>query len=395
MSSDSSVLEANRSIPRRAAANRQHKSGKAAISGWMIFQQVKHDLFGSKDAQDASTLTYTWTADQFGHITLGFIVTLLLSVTVLMPVVHSVEWSAIIAAVLITVKEAYDYFSELDRRQGAFPFDRNDVLLNCATSCIYTWIGAVLAVVAVRFPLWSLLAAPLLLVVSLPIAAYWLRRKVALQQSDAPFLYRLANFPENFVDNAGPGIITNLVAQADPQFRHVVMTGPLNSGKTSLAVGAATEFGYRVGLCRFISLVKLAQTGFSPGHGTTERRGLHEGTAFQDGRTIWPLGNVDLLVVDDADGGIPQLEIAEPDIKAALLARLGSEFFTRMKERRTLWVAGTNDRAEVWQQLVAELLTDGNLSLVGKVPLRQDLQSTIRTGPMAAAMARFRRGRRR
>jgi len=67
------------------------------------------------------------------------------------------------------------------------------------------------------------------------------------------------------------------------------LTGPLNSGKTSLAVGTATEFGYRVGLCRFISLVKLAQTGFSPGQEMTERAGLHAGTAFQDGRTVWPL----------------------------------------------------------------------------------------------------------
>jgi len=41
-----------------------------------------------------------------------------------------------------------------------------------------------------------------------------------------------------------------------------------------------------------------------------------------------------------------------------------------MKGRRTLWVAGTNDRAELWQKLVAELLTDGDPARVGKVPLR-------------------------
>ena len=71
MRSDTSVLEANRSIPRRLAAKRQNKSEKTVVSGSMIFRQVYHDLFGSKDAQDASTLTYTWIADQFGHVTLG------------------------------------------------------------------------------------------------------------------------------------------------------------------------------------------------------------------------------------------------------------------------------------------------------------------------------------
>jgi hypothetical protein len=229
-----------------------------------------------------------------------------------------------------------------------------------------------------------------LVIVSLPVAVYWLRRKIALQQSDAPFLYRLANFPQNFDGPYGPTIITSLVAQSAPQFQHIVLTGPLNSGKTSLAVGTATEFGYRVGLCRFISLVKLAQTGSSPGPGVMERTGLHPGTTFQDGRTIWPLSAVELLIVDDADGGIPGLEINYQDIKAALIGQLGNEFLSLMKERRTLWVAGTNDCAQAWQELVAELLTDNDLTRVGKVALREGLQGTLRTGPVAAALTRFR-----
>ena len=128
-----------------------------------ILRQVSHDLFGSKDAQDASTLTYTWVADQFGHVTLGFIVTLFFWA------VLPIEWAAIVVAIAIVIKEAYDYFYEFDRRQGAFPFDRTDVLFNCGASCIYTWIGAILAVVAVRFLAWSLLAAVVLVVLSSPL----------------------------------------------------------------------------------------------------------------------------------------------------------------------------------------------------------------------------------
>lgn len=383
---DSSTLRGpvNKPVDQQSDSRRWRK---ISISGSMIFEQVRHDLFGSKDAQDASTLTYTWVADQFGHVTLGFIVTLLLSVVT--PVISS----AFVVAIAIALKEAWDYYCELRRHQGAFPFDRKDVLLNCATSCIYTWIGVVLAVVAVSIPRWSIFSAVAMVVVSLPIATYWLRRKIALQQSDVPFLYRLTNFPENFVATDGPCIISSLVGHTAPQFRHVILTGPLDSGKTSLAVAAATEYGYRVGMCRFISLVKLAQTGFSSGHGMTERRGLHEGTTFQDGRTIWPLDAVELLIVDDADGGVPQLEIKEPDIRAALIGRLGQEFFSRMRERRTLWVAGTNDCAERWQRLVAELLTDGDVNHVGKVALRADLQSALRSGHRTTLVSPLRRGR--
>jgi hypothetical protein len=162
-------------------------------------------------------------------------------------VVLPVEWAAVVVAIAIVVKEAYDYFARLNRRQSAFPFDSTDVLFNCATSCYYTWIGAILVVVAARFFAWSLLAAFVLVVLSPPIATYWLRRKIALRQSDVPFLYRLANFPENFARPDGPTIITKLVAQSAPQFRHVVLTGPLNSGKISLAVGAATELAIELG----------------------------------------------------------------------------------------------------------------------------------------------------
>jgi hypothetical protein len=59
-----------------------------------------------------------------------------------------------------------------------------------------------------------------------------------------------------------------------------------------------------------------------------------------------------------------------------------------MKGRRTLWVAGTNDRAELWQQLVAELLTDGDVTRVGKVALHEgpakhasDRPPTLGVGP--------------
>jgi len=287
-----------------------------------VFRQVRHDLFGRKDAQDASTLTYTWVADQFGHVILGFIATLFL-----WPVLP-IELSAIVVVIAILIKEAYEYFYEFDRRQAAFPSIGMMYCSIAQLSASTLGIGAALAVIAVHFPPWSLLAAAVVLIVlSLPLADYGLRRKIASQQSDVPFLYRLANFPENFDGPDGPSIITSLVVQPAPEFRHVVLTGPLNCGKTSLAVGTVTEFGYRAGLCRFISLVKLARTRFLPRQGMTERAGLHAGTAFQDGRTVWPLSAAELLVVDDSDGGIPELEIDPRAIREALIAKLGSDSF--------------------------------------------------------------------
>jgi hypothetical protein len=66
-----------------------------------------------------------------------------------------------------------------------------------------------------------------------------------------------------------------------------------------------------------------------------------------------------------------------------------------MKGRRTLWVAGTNNRAELWQKLVAALLTDGDPARVGKVALLDELQITIRPGRLSSTLARLSRRRRR
>ena len=91
----------------------------------------------------------------------------------------------------------------------------------------------------------------------------------------------------------GAQIIGRLFADSEPKLRHVVITGPLNSGKTSLAVGTATEFAFHVRQGRFISLVKLLQTGSASGTAKAPRRGIHPETTFQEGRTIWPLEAVD------------------------------------------------------------------------------------------------------
>jgi hypothetical protein len=125
----------------------------------------------------------------------------------------------------------------------------------------------------------------------------------------------------------------------------------------------------------------------------TERPGVHTGTTFQDGRTIWPLDTAELLILDDADGGIPDLEIDPDRIQKALLDQLTPDFFAVMKQRRTLWVAGTNDRAPIWQALVAALLTDNDPAEVGAVALSADLIGALKQGPFTVVLHPFRRNR--
>ena len=43
---------------------------------WLVVKQLYKDWFG-KDVQETPTVSYVWTADQFGHFSLGFTITYL------------------------------------------------------------------------------------------------------------------------------------------------------------------------------------------------------------------------------------------------------------------------------------------------------------------------------
>jgi len=187
---------------------------------------------------------------------------------------------------------------------------------------------------------WAGLAAfAVLLLLGARVAFWWLQRKVAFQQADLPYLYRLTNFPENFEPPQGgePGaedILHELICGAAPQIRHVLIAGPLGSGKTSLAIGIGTEYAFRLGIARFTSVVKLSQTGVAMalGGGIQPRmprpnkspRWMPDNTTFQDGRVLWPYDDAELLIVDDLDGGIADAGVIDPkDMLAALQAAPG------------------------------------------------------------------------
>jgi hypothetical protein len=60
------------------AADRFDRKDAPPLGVRRVFTQVAHDLYGTKDVQDAITASYVWLADQLGHITLGLVPTLLL-----------------------------------------------------------------------------------------------------------------------------------------------------------------------------------------------------------------------------------------------------------------------------------------------------------------------------
>jgi hypothetical protein len=372
-------------------ASAAHLPPKAAESEELgvrkVLAQAKHDLFGTKDVQDAITATYVWMADQLGHITLGLGPTMVLcwATTLLWPGAADSRWRALIFVLIGLVlfaiwiyKEVQD-LRETEKRAGKiFPFDSADVIWNIKTALLYFAIGG-LAGIAV-FISWKLLVLVLLLALwpGLTVAYWWLRRKLAFQQANLPYLYRLANFPSP-LEHALVGEVAELanlqnrrvwlsnvlfgrdpVVRSEPKLRHLLIAGPLGAGKTSLCVGIGTEFAFALGRGRYVSAAKLVQLVVDDQN--------HPGTPdFDDGRILWHWKDSDLLLVDDVDAGAKAgdygagtaAHLVTPDVFVAALSCHSPTPLAWLGPRRSVWVLGDPAQVLLWRSAIAKLMHVG------------------------------------
>ena len=289
-----------------------------------VFCQAKHDLFGTKDVQETPTVSYTWMADQLGHFTLGFVLTLIvywLAKTSGCPLSDRAWFLPALALgnfLIWVVKELFDYRAEVKRAREAgstFPFNSGEIGQNIRAALFYIGAGAALAAATAFYPPWVAVATFLVLgAAALVVGFRWVRKKITFQQAGLPYLYRLANFPNSIPEDRRKGVVDFVEELVKPARRpqpgapkrHLVITGKLNAGKSSLAVGVGTEFAFRLGIGRYTSLVKLIQS-----HERKKQKvpqavpaGVPmnpEEQEFQDGRILWPWDRADLLIIDDVD----------------------------------------------------------------------------------------------
>jgi cytochrome c5 len=383
------------------------KKNQEPLGANRVVTQTMQDLFGTKDVQDAIMASYVWMADQIGHIALGAIFTLLWCWGVYAFTSPGTTRSVLYIGGTLAVfavwfwKERVDLRDVTVRASGSqFDFNISDVQWNVHTALFYFLLGGLLAMTPF-FGLYAFLATIILWVPAVFLAYWWLRRKIAFQQAGLPYLFRVANFKGELSDAQKAAIrhiagipekpdrvhvhevlffwlsrsIREQIRQRETHLlkdpltpQHLVISGPLASGKTPLATGIGTEYAFALGIGRYISAIKLLELA------QTQPNNNYR-IEPEDGRILWPWRGCDLLIVDDVDAAVkipwgndnaaidgaaagqPQNVDAPQAFRNALIQILGGKHpLDWLRNRRSVWVVGDPQRADVWTAIIAELM---------------------------------------
>lgn len=371
-----------------------------------VVKQLRYDWFG-KDVQQTPTVSYVWTADQFGHFGLGFQITFLFGWIIAAIFTDLPAWkTAIIAAalniVLWVAKEVLDIVRERKRQGPLFPLNTRELWWNVATALFYIGAGAVVAGAAGLGGWHAIIALVVLLVPAAILVIWWVRRKMTFQQVGLPFLFRLTNLCSKF--SAGVDHRDTVIALSTPErvnplpptIRHVLVTGSVGSGKTCLACGIGTEYAFRLGIARYTTLTKLFEATADCLPKTTPDK-PHVDLEEQDGRVLWPWRDVDLLIVDDVDALLvePPLPAFDKDsyVEAAVTKRADDQVslreivrhqltivgIERFKPRRTVWIVSDPEEAEAWRDTIAQSLglSGGGNEALPIIHLERDEQALL------------------
>jgi hypothetical protein len=161
------------------------------------------DVYG-KEVQTTATYSYTWVADQFGHICLGlignFAATALCGVVMTLlgwsPEFHydTGKWPGlVIVSIGAAVWEWFAYNKSVDEATKRFPLDTALLRDNAQVAAAYMILGGVLGFAFHLHLIKALIVSAVVVVVAILLAPKWLRQKIIWQKAALPYLFRLAD----------------------------------------------------------------------------------------------------------------------------------------------------------------------------------------------------------
>lgn len=325
-----------------------------------ILKQLKDDLIG-KDSHRGVTLTYAWLANQFGHISLGFIPAFLLfylfSVDAFYAAIYiSLGWLAFetynFLGPLLSKKESSSDVVFIPKK-SSYKFNPKwgNVAFDTFTDVCFFTFGAFLFALTItkakdKIIIYVLIILSLYLLFA---TRYWFVTKMYQFYARFPFQFRLSQWDFNIdIDNKRK--VDTFLKSNKADGNHLLISGALSSGKTSLGIGILNELSIKHNTCLYVSAMKMCNYFFKEERDILE---THE---------IWNWQSVQFLMIDDINPTEPiQDELINPDLLLSFidtLTPMNKKNRKLLKNKNIIWVLGnklSNEEGKKWMKLLQNI----------------------------------------
>lgn len=345
----------------------------------IISRQLKQDLIG-KDAFRGVTLSYTWLANQFGHIGLGFIpAAILYAISNNKASGNKGFWGpSFVILLLWVVFEFKNYMISVSVRKKdslikknarkAF-YDprkwhfRNDLF----TDLCFFALGAISARMLFTLDMYTVLGCMIIVPVIIYEARYWYPAKIFLQRALLPFQYRLSQW-SGYMSEENKKAINNFM-DAPYSGTHLVVLGEDDDEKIRLSVGIGSEFSYQLKKCRYLTAMKAFECFYR--YEAEDSRDSH--------LTNWNWEEAELLIIDDINPSHSNIkEVITPDeFFEKITARYGEENKKLLREKKVIWMLG-NEEADGsvkrnWEEMLVRIGLDRNNIIPVNLTKKEDI----------------------
>lgn len=339
---------------------------KKAITNTKILQQLKADLIG-KDSYRGITLTYAWLANQFGHISLGFIPTFLLF--------HFFEIAALKAAIYVSLAwlcfEIYNFLGPLlskkesdsdvvfipKKAQYTFSPKWGNVAFDTFTDVCFFTLGAFLYYLCItdKIDNYVLLFLILLSIYLFFAARYWFVTKMYQFYAKFPFQFRLSQWDFN-ISTENKNKVERFLKSEKGEGNHLLIYGNFGTGKTSLGVGILNELSIKNNCSSYLNAIKIFNYFFDEDD-TLE---TYE---------VWNWKTADFLMIDDINPSEPiQDELISPKKLLSFIDTLQPENKKNrayLKSKNVIWVLGSKKSLEKekhnkWKEMLLQIGINSN-----------------------------------
>jgi hypothetical protein len=326
-----------------------------------ILQQLKADLIG-KDSYRGVTLTYAWLANQFGHISLGFIPTFLVyyffNITVLKSALYVsgfwflFELYNFLGPLLSKRESKSDVLFVQKKHTYIFKPKWFNVAFDTFTDVCFFMLGSFFfAFCMLKLNTNIVLIVLGVLALYLAFATrYWYVTKMYQFYARFPFQFRLSQW--DFTISSSDKLKVENFLSGKSNGNHLLIFGSLGAGKTSLGVGILNELSIKNNSCLYVNAIKMFNYFFK------------DEDAALSAYEIWNWKTADFLMIDDINPSEPiQDELISPTKLLSFIDTLKPENKKNralLKNKNIIWVLGSKQsldesHGDEWKEMLLKI----------------------------------------